>query len=194
MAEHTPRLNLYMKDPIVDKEDTFNIETMLNQNFRKIDEKVATLGPNGKLAEDQCPPIPEVKEASTTQKGIVQLSNSTTSDSEEFAATSKAVKTAETNAKAYTDTAPEAMLQHMERFVTKRSSKNANGIFLTVEKKRKDGTLFMRAEFSEPNADGNPTVRTVTTYAADGITVVGAPVIYDVIYDADGDYVEEVPR
>ena len=42
MPGTTPRLNLYMKDPVVDQEDTFNIETMLNGNWRKIDEKVAT--------------------------------------------------------------------------------------------------------------------------------------------------------
>ncbi|WP_203363094.1 hypothetical protein [Bacillus sp. REN10] len=42
MSGTTPRLNLYMKDPVVDQEDTFNIETMLNGNWRKIDEKVAT--------------------------------------------------------------------------------------------------------------------------------------------------------
>ncbi|OCA85218.1 pyocin knob domain-containing protein [Pseudobacillus wudalianchiensis] len=42
MAKNTPRLDLYMKDPLADQEDTFNIETMLNENWRKIDEKVAT--------------------------------------------------------------------------------------------------------------------------------------------------------
>lgn len=42
-------------------------------------------------------------DASTTQKGIVQLSNSTSSTSETMAATSKAVKDAELNAKKYTD-------------------------------------------------------------------------------------------
>lgn len=97
-------------------------------------------------------------------------------------------------AKAYTDTAPEKMLQAMGRFGRYRSDKNANGTFLTVEEKRIDGTLFMRSVFSEPNAAGNPLVRTVTTYATDGITVVGTPVIFDITYDDDEDYVTEVPR
>lgn len=41
MAENTPNLNLYLKDPIADGNDTFNIETMLNENFRKIDSGIA---------------------------------------------------------------------------------------------------------------------------------------------------------
>lgn len=42
MASNTPNLNLYKKDPVVDGEDTFNIETMLNENWDKIDQTVAT--------------------------------------------------------------------------------------------------------------------------------------------------------
>ncbi|KIL72512.1 tail fiber protein [Bacillus badius] len=138
--------------------------------------------------------IPLPPDASTTQKGVTKLNDTTNSTSTTEAATANAARKAKTEAKEYTDTAPEAMLQSMGRFGTKRSSKNANGTFLKVERKRKDGTLFMKAEFSSPNADGNPTVRTITTYAADGTTVVGTPIIFDVLYDADGDYVEEVPR
>ncbi|ANB58419.1 putative tail fiber repeat 2 protein [Anoxybacillus sp. B7M1] len=41
MPEITPNLGLYLKNPVTDGNDTFNIETMLNQNWRKIDEKVA---------------------------------------------------------------------------------------------------------------------------------------------------------
>ncbi|MDQ0412735.1 hypothetical protein [Mesobacillus stamsii] len=40
MAENTPNLSLYLKDPIADGNDTFNIETMLNENFRKIDSSI----------------------------------------------------------------------------------------------------------------------------------------------------------
>ncbi|AMA72939.1 hypothetical protein P4S93_09780 [Aneurinibacillus thermoaerophilus] len=40
MASNTPNLGLYMKDPVTDGNHTFNIETMLNENWRKIDEKV----------------------------------------------------------------------------------------------------------------------------------------------------------
>ena len=37
MASNTEYLGLLMKDPAADKSDTFNIETMLNENWRKID-------------------------------------------------------------------------------------------------------------------------------------------------------------
>lgn len=37
MASNTPALGLYKKDPIADANDTFNIETMLNQNWDRID-------------------------------------------------------------------------------------------------------------------------------------------------------------
>ena len=39
MASYTPNLNLLMKDPVADGADTFNIETMLNQNWEKIDRQ-----------------------------------------------------------------------------------------------------------------------------------------------------------
>ena len=37
MAEYTPNLNLLKKDPATDGNDTFNIKTMLNDNWDKID-------------------------------------------------------------------------------------------------------------------------------------------------------------
>lgn len=41
MASYTSNLNLLKKDPVVDGSDTFNIETMLNDNWDKIDAAVA---------------------------------------------------------------------------------------------------------------------------------------------------------
>jgi hypothetical protein len=41
MASNTPNLNLYKKDPTIDGNDTFNIKTMLNDNWDKIDTEVA---------------------------------------------------------------------------------------------------------------------------------------------------------
>jgi hypothetical protein len=41
LASNTPRLNLYKKDPVADANDTFNIQTMLNDNWDKIDSDVA---------------------------------------------------------------------------------------------------------------------------------------------------------
>lgn len=41
MASNTLNLNLYKKDPTIDGNDTFNIKTMLNDNWDKIDTEVA---------------------------------------------------------------------------------------------------------------------------------------------------------
>lgn len=79
MASNTPNLGLLKKDPVADVNETFNIQTMLNDNWDKIDEAVGNIN---------------VPEASLTEKGIVQLSNATNSTSENMAATPKAVKTA----------------------------------------------------------------------------------------------------
>jgi len=38
MAEYTPKLKLLKKDPITDGNDTFNIKTMMNDNWDKIDD------------------------------------------------------------------------------------------------------------------------------------------------------------
>lgn len=91
MASNTPRLGLYKKDPIADANDTFNIQTMLNDNWDKIDGKVAILGPDGKILSEQLPQQ-SLPNASTTQAGIVKLNTSTNSTSTSEAATPSAVK------------------------------------------------------------------------------------------------------
>ncbi|WP_449290209.1 tail fiber protein [Paenibacillus puldeungensis] len=88
MATNTPNLNLLKKDPATDGNETFNIKTMLNDNWDKIDAAVGNIN---------------IPDASTTVKGKVQLSSATDSDSETMAATPKAVKDASLQAKSYTD-------------------------------------------------------------------------------------------
>ena len=86
MASNTPNLNLLKKDPVTDGDDTFNIKTMLNDNWDKIDEAI------GEVKEElQDIDIPH---ASLTQAGITQLSSETNSYTEDKAATPKAVKSA----------------------------------------------------------------------------------------------------
>lgn len=45
MAGYTELLNLYFKNPLTDGSDNFNIETMLNENWRKIDKALGPLLP-----------------------------------------------------------------------------------------------------------------------------------------------------
>lgn len=79
MASSTPNLNLLKKNPATDGNDTFNIDTMLNQNWDKIDEAIGSIHL-------------DIPDASLTVKGKVQLSSSTSGTSESLAATEKAVK------------------------------------------------------------------------------------------------------
>ncbi len=79
MASNTPNLKLLKKDPIVDGNDTFNIQTMLNDNWDKIDAAVGNI---------------DIPDASLDVKGKVQLSSAVDSDAEDMAATPKAVKSA----------------------------------------------------------------------------------------------------
>ncbi|MCG8499984.1 MAG: hypothetical protein MJB12_06200, partial [Firmicutes bacterium] len=39
MASNTQNLNLYKADPVADANDTFNIDTLVNDNWDKIDQK-----------------------------------------------------------------------------------------------------------------------------------------------------------
>ncbi|MCL6615561.1 MAG: phage tail protein [Anoxybacillus ayderensis] len=64
---------------------------MLNDNWDKIDGKVAILGPDGKILSEQLPQQ-SFPTASTTQAGIVKLNTSTNSTSTSEAATPSAVK------------------------------------------------------------------------------------------------------
>lgn len=92
MATNTSRLGLLKKDTATDGNDTFNIKTMLNDNWDKIDAKVATLGADGKVPAEQLS-ITAPADASTSQKGVVQLEDSVTSTSTSKAATPNSVKT-----------------------------------------------------------------------------------------------------
>lgn len=87
MASNTPNLNLLKKDPLTDGNETFNIQTMMNDNWDKIDTAVK------KVQDDVANIDPDIPDASTTKKGIVQLTSATNSTSETLAATAKAVKT-----------------------------------------------------------------------------------------------------
>ncbi|WP_346234727.1 hypothetical protein MKY04_16180 [Lysinibacillus telephonicus] len=53
MASYTPNLDLLKKDPVADAGDTFNIKTMMNDNWDKIDGGFGALQTevNGHLAE-----------------------------------------------------------------------------------------------------------------------------------------------
>ncbi|MCL9971093.1 phage tail protein [Anoxybacillus kestanbolensis] len=171
---------------------------------------VASLDGSAKVPTTQLP------SATTTQAGIVQLNDTLTSTSATQAATANAVKrvndavvahsadttkhvtqaekdawnSAEANAKAYTDTAPEAMQRNLGIFNVYKSGKDANGIFTTVEYKRTNGTLYARSVLSGGTSP-QYTTRTITYYAPDGTTVLRTDA-FTLTYDANGDLISEV--
>ncbi|GIO87969.1 hypothetical protein J25TS5_49010 [Paenibacillus faecis] len=124
MASKTPNLDLLKKDPVADGNDTFNIQTMLNENWDKIDAAV------GKVREE----LKEVHvpSATLTEPGIVQLSSATNSSSEALAATPKAVKSAYDAAVAAQSTANQAFQAGNERKAEVVAALVAKGIPATT--------------------------------------------------------------
>ncbi|OAB26383.1 hypothetical protein PMSD_25875 [Paenibacillus macquariensis subsp. defensor] len=83
---NTPNLGLLKKNPITDGNDTFNIETMLNGNWDKLDGAV------GQIRDDIQNIDVDIPDASLTVKGITKLNSAVNSVSETEASTPKAVK------------------------------------------------------------------------------------------------------
>lgn len=124
MASNTPNLDLLKKDPAIDGNDTFNIQTMLNDNWDKIDEAV------GQVREEiQDIDVP----AATIEKaGIVQLSSATNSSVENLAATPKAVKAAYDLANTANTTANSSLTAGNERKAELVAALVAKGITATT--------------------------------------------------------------
>ncbi|WP_205597794.1 hypothetical protein [Anoxybacillus sp. MB8] len=106
------------------------------------------------------------------------------------AAERAAWNSAEANAKAYTDTAPEAMQRNLANFNVYKSGKDSNGIFTTVEYKRSNGTLYARSVLSGGTSP-QYTTRTITYYGTDGTTVLRTDT-YALTYDTNGELIGEV--
>ncbi|MGF9907887.1 hypothetical protein [Brevibacillus porteri] len=76
------------------------------------------------------------------------------------------------------------------RLKVKKSGKDSNGKFTTVEwRRKKDNTLFMRSVLSSPDINGNYQTDTWSIYNAAGTTVIET-VTWPLTYDVDGDFVE----
>lgn len=71
------------------------------------------------------------------------------------------------------------------------SGKDANGIYTVLELKRTDGTLYMRATLTNPDARGNYQTDTWQFYNAAGNTVVKT-LTWTYTYDADGKITSKV--
>lgn len=132
-----------------------------------------------------------LKDATTTIKGIVQLSSSTTSSSELLAATPKSVKAAYDLANG--KESPTGALAKIEQtsFKTTKSGKDAEGIFTTIEQRRKSDNTLARKSVLSGGTSPLYTTRTITYYAANG-TTVSKTETFTLTYDADGVLISEV--
>lgn len=77
MASNTENLNLLMKNPSTDGADTFNIQTMLNENWQKIDNNAGTVAQTlANILKPTTPPIIGLP-PSTTPDGMFQALGNT---------------------------------------------------------------------------------------------------------------------
>lgn len=154
---------------------------------------VATLGADGKVPAVQLDlPIPI--DASTTQKGVVQLSNATDSTSETLAATPKSVKDAKDGLSTQIGilSGQTAVLDDKTNdYKTTKSSKDANGIYTTVTYRRKSDNSLYATSILSGGTSPSYTTRTLTYYEVNG-TTVRKTVSFALSYDADGALVSEV--
>lgn len=78
------------------------------------------------------------------------------------------------------------------RLTPRRSGKDENDIFTVTEYKMANGTVRKRSVLSNPNAYGSYLTRTETEYLENG--AVQKVTLLDLIYDADGNFIDEVER
>jgi hypothetical protein len=78
-----------------------------------------------------------------------------------------------------------------DSYKTSKTNKDANGIFTTVEHRRKSDNTLVRRSVLSGGTSPNYTTRTVTFYAANGTTVTRTDT-FTLTYDSDGVLISEV--
>lgn len=74
MASYTTNLNLLKKDPVADASDTFNIQTMMNDNWDKIDA-TALKAQAAKITPVDADALPVVDSADSSETKLISWSN-----------------------------------------------------------------------------------------------------------------------
>lgn len=178
MASNTTHLKLLKKNVVTDGNETFNIETMLNENWDKIDAAFGN--------------VEKVTNASITKAGIVQLTNDI-GTSETLAVTQKALKVvSDVVSNEITEVTNKVVKIESEKNLSKlRTNKDAEGIYTTVTYKRKaDNTIYCISTLSGGTTPLY-TTRTEQYYDAAGSSVIET-LVYSLSYDDDGNIVGEV--
>ncbi|GAB6988049.1 tail fiber protein [Paenibacillus pini] len=148
MPTNTTKLNLLKMNPSTDGAKTFNIDTMLNENWDKVDAAV------GKVQEDVKNINPVLPDGTLTQKGIVQLSSATDGARESVAATEKAVKAAYDRGSAGVTAASvaQAKADVLQANLTAHLAENVTDITAI------NNTLGLKAPLANPVFTGTPKV------------------------------------
>lgn len=90
------------------------------------------------------------------------------------------------------DNAEGALIELGQDLRITKTNEDDGGKFTTVTWRNTAGIVVKRSVLSNPDADGNYLTRTVIYYAADGTTVRRSRV-FNVVYNADGNVIDEVP-
>ncbi|MBM7633819.1 hypothetical protein [Geomicrobium sediminis] len=127
-----------------------------------------------------------------TNTHITQAEREAWNDKETPEKAQEKANQAENSANEYTDNHAQSYIAHDEISNRKRLNKDDSGIFTAIEWRREDDTLAKRSVLSGGESPDYEQ-RTVTYFGLDGTSIVQT-VIYDQLYDDDGDWIEEVPR
>ncbi|WP_096636436.1 hypothetical protein [Clostridium cochlearium] len=85
----------------------------------------------------------------------------------------------------------EKIEKELSNYNSYSSAKDDNGIFTVVEYKRADNSLYMKSTLSNPDTEGNYQTMTWEFYDDVGTSIINT-VVWDIIYDEDGDIVSKV--
>lgn len=175
---------------------TDNVEAALQQvglSLKNANQNIATLTQNlTTLSEKQAEDITTLSTKQT--EDITTLYNKQTQDTTML---NQKITTNTTNITDLTKkTTDNINLLNVLKVRTKegiptKSGKDSNGIYTIYEEKSKEGVLLKRSVLSNPDFDGKYYVRTLTYLDDDGTYKTE---VYDLKYDADGDFEKAVPR
>lgn len=173
MAINTTNLQLLEKDTTTDGNDTFNIKTILNDNWDKIDA-------DSKVKSDAIASNSS-KIGTLANLGTIDKSSTVNAINE----TSNKIGLLTTNIATNT-----TAISNINMYTTAKLNIDVNNIWTEVDLKRKDGTLIVKSVLSGGTSP-TYTTRTETYYAVDGTTVTNT-VIYTRTYNIDGILITEV--
>ncbi|WP_273322610.1 hypothetical protein [Vallitalea guaymasensis] len=165
MPQYTSNMDLYKVDLETDGNSTFNIKTMLNDNWDKIDSKY------------------------DEQDGRIRGNSEVVNEVKEDIGDKSELKTEEKSSLVGAVNEVSAGMADIAYYSTNKLNIDDNGIYTQVEHKRADGTLIIRSQLSGGSSPCYKN-KTETKYAIDG--TVEWTKTYEITYDVNGNVESEV--